>query len=588
VTDAGAPIDPEHRPAHRRGGDARPARGASGGRGLLLRVPLVLGLAALLAAAVVVDRRGDDAGEAGAGMATSSSGAGTGSGAERLMPAARPETAGSSTWYCAAGTAEADGFADHRVAIVNTGDEPRTATLTVVTGAIRRPDGPEGGAAEAGGPPVTREVAVPAGKRVEIRLGDVAAAGLAAAVVEVDGGGAAVEHQVSGPHGEDAGPCATFAGSTWHLAWGATTRDARDVVVLFNPFPSPATVDGTFVTEDGGREPVRFQGFPVPAGGVVGVDLGDDVTRSQQVAATFRARTGRIVVERLQQFDGSLGTEGLSLDLAVPSAGTTWVFADGEATVPAPVPPAPGEDPAPAASGDDDDGHASSEKIVVYNPSRERARVEVRVLPGGDDPGPAPQPFRLSVPGGAYETIDYGDQARIVAGEPHTTVVHVTNGTRVVAQRVTVDAGPRPSSRRPPTGEVTAAPGARLAAPTWAFPTAGSEDDETAVFVVFNPDPDEPVRVRLAVPGRGGDRDGEGGSAQVPPGGRVALDAPTGAGTAGVVLSAGGPVVAERVVRAADGRRETLAPGLPLLDGGESLDALAAAGRRAGAGSAGD
>jgi hypothetical protein len=535
-------------------------------------------LAALLAGAVVLDRRGDDRGEAIAGRAPAA-------GTARLMPAAGPEDAGSSTWYCAAGSAEADGFADHRVAIVNTGEEARTANLTIVSGAIRRPAGPEGGAAEAGAPPVTRDVAVPAGQRVEVRLGDVVAAGLAAAVVEVDGGGVAVEHQVSGPHGEDAGPCATFAGSTWHLAWGATTRDAREVVVLFNPFPSPATVDGTFVTEDGAREPVRFQGFPVPAGGVVGVDLGDDVTRSQQVAATFHARTGRIVVERLQQFDGSLGTEGLSLDLAVPSAGTTWVFADGGATVPAPVPPPPGqEDEAAPAAGGDEDGQASSEKIVVYNPSRDRARVEVRVLPGGEAPGPAPQPFRLNVPAGAYEVIDYGDQARIAAGEPHTTVVHVTNGTRVVAQRVTADAGPRPSRRRPPTGEVTAAPGARLAAPTWTFPSVAAGEDETAAFVVFNPDPTEAVRVRLDVPGPGRDRDGEGGTAQVPPGGRVALDAPTGADAAGVVVTAGGPVVAERVVRAADGRREALAPGVPVLTGGEALDALAAAGRLAGAG----
>jgi acetyl esterase/lipase len=291
------------------------------------------------------------------------------------------------------------------------------------------------------------------------------------------------------------------------------------------------------------------------------------------------------VVERLQQFDGTLGTEGLTLDLAVPSAGTTWVFADGEATAPTPVPPAPGEDAAPSDTAPA--APASSEKIVVFNPSPERAQVEVRVLPGGDDPGPAPQPFRLSVPGGAYEVIDYGDQARIAAGQPHTTVVHSTNGTRVVAQRVTVDAGPPPTRRRGPTGEVTAAMGARLAAPTWTFPTAAPADEDTAAFVVFNPNPSEPVRVRLDVPGPGRDGAGSGAVTEVPPGGRVSLDAPTDAGAAGVVVSAAGPVVAERVVRAADGRRVALAPGVPVLADGEPLDALAAAGRLAGAGSAG-
>jgi hypothetical protein len=119
------------------------------------------------------------------------------------------------------------------------------------------------------------------------------------------------------------------------------------------------------------------------------------------------------------------------------------------------------------------------------------------------------------------------------------------------------------------------------------FPAVAAGDEETVAFVVFNPDPTVAVRVRLGVPGPGRDRDGGAGTAQVPPGGRVALDAPTGAGGVGVVVSAGGPVVAERVLRAADGRREALAPGVPLLEGGEALDALAAAGRLAGAGSAG-
>ena len=131
---------------------------------------------------------------------------------------------------------------------------------------------------------------LPGRGRVELRLGDLVPAPLVAALVEADGGPVAVEHRVTGPHGVDVGPCASASAPVWHLASGATTRDAREVLVLFNPFPTDAIVDITFDTDAGSREPVRFQGFPVAAGTVVGVDIGDDVARESQVSATLRTR----------------------------------------------------------------------------------------------------------------------------------------------------------------------------------------------------------------------------------------------------------------------------------------------------------
>ncbi|HEX6419140.1 MAG TPA: hypothetical protein VFZ77_11620, partial [Acidimicrobiales bacterium] len=179
-----------------------------------------------------------------------------------LMPVAPGEASDSSTWYCAAGTAVNGGMADHSVAILNPGTDDVAATVTVHVGAVAgtgadRPD------AVPPAPPA-EHVDVPAGGRTDVRLGDLVEAPLAAAVVEVEGGEAVVEHRVRGEHGEDVGPCSTYAADTWHFAWGSTTRDAREVVVLFNPFPSAATVDAAFATEDGPREPVRLQGFPVP------------------------------------------------------------------------------------------------------------------------------------------------------------------------------------------------------------------------------------------------------------------------------------------------------------------------------------
>jgi hypothetical protein len=302
-----------------------------------------------------------------------------------------------------------------------------------------------------------------------------------------------------------------------------------------------------FTTEDGGREPVRFQGFPLPPGSVVGVDLGEDVTRSEHVSATFSVRSGAIVVEHLQHFDGSLGTRGLSLTPAVPVAGETWVFADSVTAAPSPATPLPaaepdddadgGEEGDGGAEGDDasgdgddapDDAPVPTERIVVYNPGEERAEVDVSLVPMSTGLLPAPQPFRLRVGPGDYQVVDYGAEARVAPGVQHATVVRSTNGVPVVAERVAVDQGSVPErTSQTPRGETperrtetAASTGSRLAAPVWRFPSLAAPDDgeSTVTFTVYNPDPLAAVEVEVELvaaprdPDAGSD-DAEGGEA---------------------------------------------------------------------------
>ncbi len=561
---------PDAPPAHGRRDRRRPARGRRDPRSLATRVPVVLVLAAAVAGAVALDAgddRADGAGASGADPATAAD--------APVMPATPGAAAESSTWYCAAGTSEEGGFADHTVTIQNPTGDDLEATVTVYGGAVLAAAGAPP-AAEPAAVPVVEQVALPAGERVAVRLADVMTAPLTAALVEVDAGDVAVEHRVSGEHGEDAAPCATFAAPTWHFAWGSTARDAREVVVLFNPFPSAATVDASFVTEDGRREPVRFQGLPVPPGTVVGVDLGDDVTRADQVAATFRVRSGRVVAERLQQYDGSLGPEGLALTLGAPLAGTGWVFPDGEASAASPATPAPEDREDPR---EDRTALVTTERIVVYNPGDERAEVDVTPVPTGDVA--APQPFSLSIGPGRYEIVDYGGQQRIEPGVAHATVVRSTNGQPVVAERVVLDQGPVPArSRRgtPRPGELSATLGARLAAPVWRLPSVADVggDGRTVEIVVFNPSADAARTVEVGLAARDpDDAPTPPEPVDVAPGQRVAFaldeDAVAEAGDGAVV--ADGPVVVERVVRTADGRRVSAQPAIPVAAGAVIVDA---------------
>lgn len=535
------------------------------------RLPVIVLLTAAIGAAVWHAWSEEDRGTA-AVRAVDAAAAGPASG----MPAVAGAGALASTWYCAAGTGDAGGMADHSVTVFNPGDRSVRVSITVYGGVLASsspttaepPEAPPAAAPAPG----ARGFLVPSRDRVELRLGDLVAAPLVAALVEADGGPVAVEHRVAGPHGADVGPCASATAPVWHLASGATTRDAREVVVLFNPFPTDAIVDITFDTDAGSREPVRFQGFPVAAGTVVGVDVGDDVAREPQVSATLRTRTGRVVAERLQEFDGSQGPEGLAVALGVPEAATAWAFPDGAV----------------------DDSH--TERIVIYNPGGERAEVEVRVLPTSDEPAPAVQPFRLSIRAGTFAVVDYGAEDRVVPGVEHATLVRSTNGVPVVAERVTTDAGERDGGDDGDDngsvdggddggveggdgagGDMAAGPGAVMAATRWAFPSSVHASEAGVRFVVFNPDPERSVPVTLLAVANGRETEVAGArDVEVPPGGRVVL----GDDAAGLswVVGADAPVVVERVVMGEGGVRLATGVGIPSGDGAVSLEQSLGAG----------
>ena len=462
-------------------------------------------------------------------------------------PAVRPAAAGA-TWYCAGGTAQDGGLADHRVIVANPTDGEATGTLTVFPGRLELA-GTTTEPAASDRTPTTEAFAVAARSRATFRLADMRSAPVAAALVELDRGGLAVEHQVVGANGGDVAPCASAAASSWHFAWGSTSRDAREVLVLFNPFASDIAVDASFATEAGVREPLGWQALIVPARGVVGIDVGQDVTRRDQVAATIRARGGgRLIVDRLQVFDGRAGRRGLSLSLGQPDPTEIALFPGGRV------------------------GAHTGERIVLYNPDDDTAEVEVHVQTPGTDRAPV-QPFEMVVRPGRYEVLDYAAEDRLPRDVDHVTVVRSRNGVPVVAERVQ-NAG----------SQLSAAPGALFRASTWVFPAVQAAGAQPPSFTVVNPDADHPARVSvdLYAEGRRIPRP-ELQQLDVPAGGRITVPVPmplpAGAGSAAPAATAGSPgsrgasvvVRSDRaVVAARDGRGDGVVraggPGIPVGD----------------------
>lgn len=483
------------------------------------------------------------------------------------MPAATPESTLSSTWYCAGGTASAGGLADHVLLIANPTDRPRTATITVLPGSVAAPpsatDEPAEGetttttaAVEATTttiaemPPPT-EVALPASSRVDVALRDLVDAPIASAVVEVDGGEIAVEHQITdlreGGGGRATAPCSSTAARAWSFPWGVTARGARELLVFMNPFPDDATVDVLLATDQGTREPRRLQNLVVRGQSSVGVFIDQD-TRRDHVSAHVTVGRGRLVVDRIQTFDGTDPTyEGITLGLGAPTPAEVWIYPDGLVDA------------------------GITEQIVVYNTSDEVAEIDVEVRLDDPETNGVPEPFELTIAPNRFSIVNLHEPdaetseevpERIPAGVGHSVLVRSLNGVAVTAERVVT--GSEPSA----TLGVGATLGAPLAAPTWVLPGGGVTEERETELTVFNASLDTVARVDVTalVDGRRLVLQGLQGL-EVPAGGRRTIrlsDHVQDREVLPLVVEADAPVVVARGLYRVAGRGISLSMGIPL------------------------
>ena len=471
------------------------------------RVPALVVVGAAVAAAVgagltVDGRTGDAPAAAAVGPA------------DLATVAPAPDALGS-TWYCAAGTGDDDGTATHRVSIANVGSEPVDVVLTVVPGtALGETTDAE---------PVVEELTIDARSREVLPLGALLEAPFVAAVVEAGRGEVVVEHSVGGGGDDelDLAPCASTSSPTWYVAASRTTRDARAQLALFNPFPDDAVVDISFVTPEGQRAPEGFSGFIVPAQRVAVVDFGVNF-RYDNVSVSIVARSGRLVVERLQSFDGSDGPAGLAVTPAAPEPSPVWHLPDGL-----------------AAEG-------ITEIVTVYNPTDEPAEVDVEVAldPTSDVSQPAvAEPFSQTVAPHGFAQIDVGADGRVPLGRGHSITVRSQNGVPVVAERWIRSEAPAARSG------FAATLGSPVVATRWLAAAGGAGADVSEYLVLLNPAADGIARVSVAaatpsqlLPIAGLD------DVEVPAQGRVAIDLGQYLNRPELVLviDASTPVVAER------------------------------------------
>ena len=476
---------------------------SSRGDALVRRAPALLVLLLVIVAACFVDHS----------FARPKAAVGTTAGS---MPVAPPARALSSTWYCAGGTAATGGSADMSVAVVNNGEQARTGTITFA---------PNQGDAK------TVPITIPPSSRGVFRALDAVKAPFAAATVELDGGGAAAEVGVGGPLGNSVTSCASSASDSWYFAEGSTTKDATETLFLYNPFPEDAIVDLTFSTEDGLSAPQGLQGLAVPGRGLLPVNVGDFVHRRQAVSTQIATRVGRVVVSRLQSFDGTAGRKGQSLAIGAPATSRTWYFPEGI-----------------VANG-------ITERYQLYNPADREIRAEVNLsLEQG-----AAEPIDVTVPAQARVTVTANDENRIPRQVAHAVTV-TSEDPGLVVERAIDAASPAPRSG------FNSMVGATKAFDHWLFAVGQADETWDMWIVVQNPGQRSVTFSVTAL--ANGQRVGIDGLQDVgiPAGERKAVrvgdhikrqDLP-------VAVDATGPVVVERDMYAAKGLSLIMSIGIPL------------------------
>ncbi len=439
--------------------------------------------------------------------------------ASQLQPVAAGPATLSSTWYCAAGTATgaSTGLAEQTVVIQNASGRALGGHIEAMSDT---------------GKTAARTFQVPARDHLDIRVSDLIVAPYASAVVEMAGGEVAVAHVLSGPTGSTTAACSTTASADWYVPSGTTAPGTRQLLALFNPFPSDAIATVTFATDAGSRAPDSYDGLVIPGGQVTVLDVSAVVTLRTQLATTVSVREGRLIVDQLQSADGTNGTvKGLAVTPAAPAAAPRWWFADGPATA------------------------GAKTVMAVQNPGTSPVKVSVALRL---DANGTVSPFVATVAPGQYSLIDISGDGRVPVGVGFTALATSAGGQPIVVDRVVQAAPPAV-----PNG-FDVALGSPARAQRWLIPVGAWPSAAQATVIVTNPSATRSVQVSLStlVAGQAVPVSGTARTETIAAGRRGGFVVPTGAGVAESsleVIASAPVVVEERLAFTGGGQSSALA-----------------------------
>jgi hypothetical protein len=444
------------------------------------------------------------------------------------LPAVTPTNGIANAWYCSGGTATGDdGIAELTLVLAN--DAPRGATADVT---VMGAEGEE----------ATTTLDVPAHGRARLNASELLTTAWVGAVVEVHGGRVAVDREVRGPLGFDTAPCSTDASDHWFVPSGATLRGSKEYLTVFNPFPDAASVSVSFATDTGPRNPKPLRALSIPGRSVRTIAVSDIITNRAAVAATVLARSGRVVVDRVQTYDGTgdaIGSgdganppKGLVSTPAIPVRAPRWII--------------PG---ARISAG-------VETQIAVYNPSARTAEVDVVVTYQNPKLNPELEPVALTIRPREQAVVSLNDIADLAPDQDVWVDVRSLDGAPVVAERLSFFG--KPSARR----GATASAGSPIAATRWMVTQGGATKERSTTVQVVNPG-DTSARVTVVTLSGGDRRVLTSASVVIPGGDRRSLELADAGPASTVIVHSSKPVVVASSMSLVSGSGISVQPAFP-------------------------
>ena len=182
-----------------------------------------------------------------------------------------------------------------------------------------------------------------------------------------------IDNTPDGRKGIAASLGATGGAAVWTFPYGDAKPGIQDTIAIANFGTAAATV--SLETQLVGVITLSPRPVTVPARSVVVANAAERVPVGTGFSTVIRVSSGGpVVAEQLATFTAPARTAGLAATLGVPQPAQRWAFAVGRVT------------------GADDE-------LIINNPGRDRARLDVDVLSGGNSRRP-PALQRVTVPAG--------------------------------------------------------------------------------------------------------------------------------------------------------------------------------------------
>ncbi len=299
-------------------------------------------------------------------------------------------SASSSSWYCAAPAAAPAG-SQATVLLTNLRSRPVRASLQTVSTT---------------GASTEEQVTLPAYGSSGIPVP------LSAVEVVLRGGEVSAAQQVTDSLGSSAAPCASAPSTNMYFGAGSTAGGAGMQVAVFNPLPTPAVVDVSFVSPSGLVVPPAYQGIPVSPGTVVTENVSDHVPSNGSLAAVVNALSGSVVATEMEE-GGAPGALFSVVDGA-NQLGSVWSFA---------------QNADPAGGGT---------TFTLVNPASGPVTVTASISLGQ---GRA-SPLVVQVPGQSSASFSSQNETRIPSGSVFGIVFRTLSGQGIfVGRQVSLPAG---------------------------------------------------------------------------------------------------------------------------------------------------